>query len=136
MNYTKWKEPHIFSLRSREMKQKIWYRNWRFVYMYVYIKVIEIGLINENICTFVKLQYVDTYSTYIHTYIHCNRFAQSVSRQQLDKYCHVYWWLKTGFELVIGFIGYLQVVTTINCYTIADLHTTKHSTLISSAYLL
>jgi hypothetical protein len=30
--------------------------------------------------------------------------------------------LKTGFGLVIGFINNLQVVTTINCYTIAALH--------------
>jgi hypothetical protein len=36
-------------------------------------------------------------------------------------YCHVYQWLETGFGLVIGFINNLQVVTTINYNTIADL---------------
>jgi hypothetical protein len=50
-------------------------------------------------------------------------------------YCHVSRELKTGFGLVIGFIGYLQVVTTNNYNIIADLHTTKHSTLLSSVYL-
>jgi hypothetical protein len=44
-------------------------------------------------------------------------------------------WLKTGFGLVIGFINHLRVVTTNNYYTITDLHTTKHSTLLSSIYL-
>jgi hypothetical protein len=50
-------------------------------------------------------------------------------------YCHVYQWLKTGFGFIIGFIAYLQVVTTNNYNTVTDLHTTKHSTLISSVYL-
>jgi type IV secretory pathway TrbD component len=50
-------------------------------------------------------------------------------------YCHVYQWLRRGFGLVIWFINHLQVVTTINYYTITDFHTTKHSTLISSVYL-
>jgi hypothetical protein len=36
---------------------------------------------------------------------------------------------KTGFGLVIGFIDHLQDVTTNNYYTIADFHTTNHSTL-------
>jgi hypothetical protein len=31
-------------------------------------------------------------------------------------------WLKMGFGLVIGFFNNLQVVTTINYYTIAALH--------------
>jgi hypothetical protein len=31
-------------------------------------------------------------------------------------------WLKTGIQFVIGFINHLQVVTTINYYTIAALH--------------
>jgi hypothetical protein len=51
-------------------------------------------------------------------------------------YCHVAQWLRRGFRLVIGFIGYLQVVTTNNYYTISDFHTTEHSTLLSSVYLL
>jgi hypothetical protein len=41
---------------------------------------------------------------------------------QVKLYCHVSQWLKTGFGLVIGFTNHLQVVTTINYYTIADLH--------------
>jgi hypothetical protein len=35
-------------------------------------------------------------------------------------YCHVYWWLQTGFGLIIGFINHLQVVNTNNYYTIVD----------------
>jgi regulation of enolase protein 1 (concanavalin A-like superfamily) len=50
-------------------------------------------------------------------------------------YCNVSQWLKMGFELVNGFIGYLQVVTTNNYNTFADFHTTKHSTLISKVNL-
>jgi hypothetical protein len=40
---------------------------------------------------------------------------------------------KTGFGLVIGFINSPQVVTTINSYTLTDLHTLKsfHTTLLS-----
>jgi hypothetical protein len=37
--------------------------------------------------------------------------------------------------LVSRFIGYSPVVTTNNCNTITDFHTTKHSSLISSVYL-
>jgi hypothetical protein len=37
-----------------------------------------------------------------------------------------------GCGLVYRFIDYLQVVTTNNYYTIADFHTTNHSTLMSS----
>jgi type IV secretory pathway TrbD component len=37
-------------------------------------------------------------------------------------YCHLYQWLQKGFGLVTGFINNLQVVTTNNYYTIADLH--------------
>jgi hypothetical protein len=47
----------------------------------------------------------------------------------------VYQWLKTRFGLLIWFINHLQVVTTINFHTIADLHITKHATPISSVYL-
>jgi hypothetical protein len=43
--------------------------------------------------------------------------------KMIRKYRHVYGWLKTGFGLIIGFINYLQIVTAINYYTIADLHT-------------
>jgi hypothetical protein len=50
-------------------------------------------------------------------------------------YCHVYQRLKMGFGLVIGFIGYLQVVATNNCNTVTDFHTTEHSTLLSLVYL-
>jgi hypothetical protein len=39
-----------------------------------------------------------------------------------DSYCHMYGGLKMGFRLVIGFISNLQVITTINYYTIAALH--------------
>jgi hypothetical protein len=49
------------------------------------------------------------------------------------KYYQVYQWLKTGFWLVIGFINRLQVVTTINYYTIADLRNLQslHTNLLS-----
>jgi hypothetical protein len=42
-------------------------------------------------------------------------------------------WLKTGFGLVIGFINDLQVVTTIDYYTTADLHNLQslHTDLLS-----
>jgi hypothetical protein len=50
-------------------------------------------------------------------------------------YCHVYHWLNTKFELVIGFIGYLRAVTTNNFNTVTDFHSTEHSTLLTSVYL-
>jgi hypothetical protein len=53
----------------------------------------------------------------------------------MSEYSHVYQLLKMGFGLVIGFIGYLQVVTTTNYTTLTDFHTTKHSTLLSSVHL-
>jgi hypothetical protein len=34
-----------------------------------------------------------------------------------------------GFGLLIGFTDHLQVITTNNYHTIADIHTTNHSTL-------
>jgi hypothetical protein len=40
-----------------------------------------------------------------------------------------------GFGLVIVFINNLQVVATIDYYTIADFDTTEHSTPLSSVYL-
>jgi hypothetical protein len=48
-------------------------------------------------------------------------------------YCHVYGWLKTGFVLVIGLINHLQIVSTMNYYTIADLHSVQslHNNLLS-----
>jgi hypothetical protein len=54
------------------------------------------------------------------------------------KYCHVSQWLKTGFGLVIGFISHLQVVTTINYYTIAALHNLQslHNILFSLSELV
>jgi hypothetical protein len=42
---------------------------------------------------------------------------------------------ETGFGLVIGFINHSHVVTTINCNTVPEFYTTKHSTLIFSFYL-
>jgi hypothetical protein len=42
---------------------------------------------------------------------------------------------KDGVRLVIGFIGHLQVVTTINFNAITYFHTTKHSTLLPSVDL-
>jgi hypothetical protein len=47
-------------------------------------------------------------------------------------------WLKTGFGLVIGFINHLQVVTTINYYTISDLHNVQslHANLFSLSALV
>jgi hypothetical protein len=42
---------------------------------------------------------------------------------------------KTVFWLVIGFISLLQVLTTIIYYTVPDIYTTKHSTLIYSVQL-
>jgi hypothetical protein len=53
------------------------------------------------------------------------------------EYCHVSQWLRRGFGLVIGFINNLQVVTTINYYTIADLHNVQslHTNLFSPSAL-
>jgi hypothetical protein len=44
-------------------------------------------------------------------------------------------WLETEFGLLIGFINHLQVVTTINYYTIAGLHNLQspHANLLSLA---
>jgi hypothetical protein len=56
-------------------------------------------------------------------------------RNKVKIYCQVYGWLKTEFGLVIGFIGYLQVITIINYYTVTDFYTTKHCMLISSVYI-
>jgi hypothetical protein len=42
---------------------------------------------------------------------------------------------KEGVRMVIGFIGYLQVVTTNNYNTVTDFHNTKQSSLLSSVYL-
>jgi hypothetical protein len=50
-------------------------------------------------------------------------------------YCQVSQWLRLGFGLVIGFTGYLKVVTT-NNYTLLLIYTIyNHSTLIFSVYL-
>jgi hypothetical protein len=50
----------------------------------------------------------------------------------------MYQWLRRGFELVIGFIDNLQVVTTINYNTIADLHNLQslHTNLFSLSPLV
>jgi hypothetical protein len=51
----------------------------------------------------------------------------------MSQYCHVSQWLERWFELVIGFINHLQVVTTNNYYTIAYLHNLQslHTNLLS-----
>jgi hypothetical protein len=53
-------------------------------------------------------------------------------------YCHVSQRLRRGFGLVIGFIGYLQVVTTNNYNTSADLHNLQslHTNLLSLSALV
>jgi hypothetical protein len=53
-------------------------------------------------------------------------------------YCHVSQWLRRGFGLVIGFIGYLQDVTTNNYNAIADLHNLQslHTNLLSPSALV
>jgi hypothetical protein len=43
--------------------------------------------------------------------------------EEMGKHCHVYEWLSTGFGLVNGFTDHLQVVTTNNYNTTAELHT-------------
>jgi hypothetical protein len=55
-----------------------------------------------------------------------------------EKYCQVYRGLKTGFGLVIGFVSNLQVITTINYYTIAALHNLQslHTNLCSLSALV
>jgi hypothetical protein len=45
-----------------------------------------------------------------------------MNRKYSAAYCDVYQWLKPEFGLVTGFINHLQVVTTNNYYTAADLH--------------
>jgi hypothetical protein len=45
------------------------------------------------------------------------------------RYCHLYWWLQTEFELVNGLSDHSQVITTNNYYTVADFYTTNHTTL-------
>jgi hypothetical protein len=50
-------------------------------------------------------------------------------------YCHVSQRLRRGFGLVIEFTGYLQVVTTNNYNTIADIRNLNHSTPIFSVYM-
>jgi hypothetical protein len=54
------------------------------------------------------------------------------------KYCHVSQWLRGGFGLGIGFINNLQVVITINYYTIAALHNVQslHTNLFSLSALI
>jgi hypothetical protein len=56
----------------------------------------------------------------------------------MKEYCHVSQSLKTGFGFVIGFINNLQVITTINYYTIAALHNLQslHTNLFSLSALV
>jgi hypothetical protein len=53
---------------------------------------------------------------YSEFYSHCNA------------HCHVWEWLQTGFELIIGFIKYLLVITTSNYSAIANSHTLEFTT--------
>jgi hypothetical protein len=57
--------------------------------------------------------------------------------QVTSQYCHVSQCLRRGFGFVIGFIGYLHVVTTNNYNTIADLHNLQsvHTNLLSLSVL-
>jgi hypothetical protein len=58
-----------------------------------------------------------------------------IRKESINPYCRVYYWLKTGFRLVIEFINHLQVVTTTKYNTVTHFHTTNHSTLIFSVHL-
>jgi hypothetical protein len=56
--------------------------------------------------------------------VQCTVFVNSVTTvlTSLVYGCHVSQWLTRGFGLVVRLINNLQVVTTINYYTIAALH--------------
>jgi hypothetical protein len=58
------------------------------------------------------------------------------SRSNALSFCHVYGWLRRGFGLVIAFINNLQVVTTINYYTIAALHNVRVQSLHTNLFSL
>jgi hypothetical protein len=56
-------------------------------------------------------------------------------RHETVSYCHVSQWLETGFGLVIGFTGHLQVVATNNYNTVTGFYTTKQTMLLSPVCL-
>jgi hypothetical protein len=80
-----------------------------------------------------QLEYCVAFSALIKLGLSCIYTAQCIILYVLSR---VTQWLKTGFGLVIWFINNLQVVTTINYYTIAALHTVQspHTNLFSLLY--
>jgi hypothetical protein len=48
------------------------------------------------------------------------------SKNRNKLYCHVIEWLQTGFSSVIGFIIFLQLLTTSKNYALTFLHTTSN----------
>jgi hypothetical protein len=63
--------------------------------------------------------------------IEISRSKLSHSRTTMEKYCHVFQWLRRGFGSVNRFIGSSLVVTTISSYTlkitVTIAHVTSHS---------
>jgi hypothetical protein len=73
------------------------------------------------------VHFVQVLSHYLsqNTHKEMERFSALTAVSQFyipRSYCHVSQCLRRGFRFVIGFIGYLQVITTINYYIIAALH--------------
>jgi hypothetical protein len=79
------------------------------------------GMWKEAILVCFKVPYQPLYG-YSEENIDILDYSPKWPTMKISTYCHVYYWLKTGCGLVIGFVNHLQVVTTNNYYTIAYVH--------------